>query len=54
MFQLDYISRIMWQAQLIGLKHWKLLPPPECDHICSSLEVTVQPGDICKLINSIM
>ncbi|KAK6632697.1 hypothetical protein RUM43_013467 [Polyplax serrata] len=46
---LDYISRLMWQAQIIGRKTWKLVPPPECDHICNKMSVTVEPGDIVLL-----
>lgn len=39
----------MWQAQIIGRKTWKLVPPPECDHICNKMSVTVEPGDIGKI-----
>ncbi|EEB13286.1 conserved hypothetical protein [Pediculus humanus corporis] len=46
---LDYISRLMWQAQIIGRKTWKLVPPPECDNICNKMTVTVEPGDIVLL-----
>lgn len=44
-FQLDYIPRLMWQAQLQGNKSWTLNPPPECDSVCSSFEFYVEPGD---------
>jgi hypothetical protein len=47
--QIDYISRLMWQAQLRGHKTWKLVPPPDCDHICSGMSFRVEPGDIGKL-----
>jgi hypothetical protein len=47
--QIDYISRLMWQAQLRGHKMWKLVPPPDCDHICSGISFRVEPGDIGKL-----
>lgn len=36
----------MWQAQIIGRKTWKLVPPPECDHVCNRMSVTVEAGDI--------
>jgi hypothetical protein len=39
----------MWQAQLRGHKLWKLVPPPECDHVCSGISFTVEPGDIGKI-----
>jgi hypothetical protein len=48
MLQIDYISRLMWQAQLRGHKTWKLIPPPDCDHICSGISFRVEPGDIGK------
>ena len=38
----------MWQAQLQGHKTWKLIPPPDCDHICTGISFTVEPGDIGK------
>jgi hypothetical protein len=47
--QIDYISRLMWQAQLRGHKTWKLVPPPDCDHICAGISFRVEPGDIGKL-----
>jgi membrane-bound inhibitor of C-type lysozyme len=28
---------------------WKLVPPPECDHVCSGISFTVEPGDIGKI-----
>lgn len=46
--QIDYISRLMWQAQLRGHKTWRLVPPPDCDHICTGLSFRVEPGDIGK------
>ncbi|XP_024085667.1 uncharacterized protein LOC106662927 isoform X2 [Cimex lectularius] len=46
---LDYISRLMWQAQLRGHKTWRLNPPPECEDICPSHTFTVKPGDIILL-----
>lgn len=49
-FQLDYIHRLMWQAQLKGNKSWILAPTPECDHVCQSFSFYVEPGDAGKLI----
>lgn len=43
--QLDYIPRLMWQAQLQGNKTWMLSPTPECDSKCSSFTFYVEPGD---------
>lgn len=42
---LDFINRLMWQAQLLGSKIWKLLPPPECQNICKPVQFYVRPGD---------
>nr|XP_022917439.1 uncharacterized protein LOC111426855 [Onthophagus taurus] len=42
---LDFISRLMWQAQLKGSKKWILKPSPECDSICETLSFIVNPGD---------
>lgn len=42
---LDFINRLMWQAQLQGSKIWNLLPPPECQNICKPVKFHVQPGD---------
>ncbi|XP_023180048.1 uncharacterized protein LOC111605628 [Drosophila hydei] len=42
---LDYIPRLMWQAQLQGNKSWFLSPAPECDHQCQSFFFYVEPGD---------
>jgi hypothetical protein len=47
--QIDYISRLIWQEQLRGHNTWKLVPPPDCDHICSGISFRVEPGDIGKL-----
>lgn len=43
--QLDYISRLMWQAQLQGNKTWMLSPAPECDRQCEKFSFRVEPGD---------
>lgn len=42
---LDFINRLMWQAQLKGEKLWNLLPPPECQAVCKPVEFKVYPGD---------
>lgn len=44
-FQIDYIPRLMWQAQLRGNKTWILAPTPECDNECKSFSFYVEPGD---------
>ncbi|CAH1987380.1 unnamed protein product [Acanthoscelides obtectus] len=41
----DFINRLMWQAQLQGSKIWHLLPPPECQEVCSKFSFLVEPGD---------
>ncbi|XP_014242900.1 uncharacterized protein LOC106662958 [Cimex lectularius] len=46
---LDYISRLMWQAQLRGHKTWRLNPPPECEDVCQRHSFTMNPGDILLL-----
>ncbi|XP_053973164.1 uncharacterized protein LOC128886500 isoform X3 [Hylaeus anthracinus] len=46
---LDYISRLMWQGQIIGNKTWTVAPTPECDHICTRFNFTVHAGDIVLL-----
>lgn len=43
--QLDFINRLMWQAQLQGTKTWNLLPPPECEQSCKPIEFIAEPGD---------
>ena len=45
-FQLDYVERPSWQAQISGQKTWQLVPSPECEAICHSFNVTVHKGDI--------
>ncbi|XP_065083067.1 uncharacterized protein LOC135705324 [Ochlerotatus camptorhynchus] len=42
---IDYIPRLMWQAQLRGNKSWILAPTPECDNECRSFSFYVEPGD---------
>ncbi|XP_066249854.1 uncharacterized protein [Euwallacea similis] len=42
---LDFINRLMWQAQLRGSKIWNLRPPSECQKICQPLNFLVHPGD---------
>lgn len=46
--QLDYVQRPSWQAQISGMKTWTLIPAPECESQCHSMNVTVHKGDICK------
>ncbi|XP_063443827.1 uncharacterized protein LOC134724622 [Mytilus trossulus] len=43
---LDYVQRPSWQAQISGKKTWTLVPTPECEDICHSMNVTVHKGDI--------
>ncbi|KAG8236753.1 hypothetical protein J437_LFUL015582, partial [Ladona fulva] len=43
---LDYVSRPSWQAQISGSKTWRLIPPPECEDVCTEFSVTVNAGDI--------
>ncbi|GFU30016.1 uncharacterized protein NPIL_514491 [Nephila pilipes] len=43
---LDYVRRPSWQAQIKGRKTWYLLPPPECEDVCTSMNITVHRGDI--------
>ena len=40
----------MWQAQLKGSKTWHLIPPPECEDVCSQFSFLVEPGDASKSI----
>lgn len=46
---LDFISRLMWQAQLLGNKTWNLVPSPECESTCQSFSFYVEPGDAMLL-----
>ncbi|OAD52581.1 hypothetical protein WN48_00740 [Eufriesea mexicana] len=46
---LDYISRLMWQGQIIGNKTWSVAPTPECDNVCVPFNFTVYAGDIVLL-----
>ncbi|XP_014471167.1 PREDICTED: uncharacterized protein LOC106742579 [Dinoponera quadriceps] len=46
---LDYISRLMWQAQVIGSKTWTVAPTPECDSECKPFEFFVDTSDIVLL-----
>ncbi|XP_076395836.1 uncharacterized protein LOC100878361 isoform X3 [Megachile rotundata] len=46
---LDYISRLMWQGQIIGNKTWTVAPTPECDNVCKRFNFTVYAGDIVLL-----
>lgn len=49
-FQLDYITRLMWQGQVKGNKTWSLAPTPECDSRCKPFQFYVEPGDAGKRI----
>ncbi|KAK2584936.1 hypothetical protein KPH14_002530 [Odynerus spinipes] len=46
---LDYISRLMWQGQILGNKIWIVAPTPECDNICKQFNFSVDTGDIILL-----
>ncbi|XP_041047104.1 uncharacterized protein LOC121279804 [Carcharodon carcharias] len=46
---IDDVDNPSWQAQIRGIKHWKLEPPAECYYECSSLEAIVYPGQIIVL-----
>ncbi|XP_018397417.1 PREDICTED: uncharacterized protein LOC108775528 [Cyphomyrmex costatus] len=46
---LDYISRLMWQAQVIGSKTWTVAPTPECDSECKSFQFSVNVTDVVLL-----
>lgn len=48
MFKLDYIPRLMWQAQLRGNKSWSVAPTPECNAVCEKFTFYVEPGDAGK------
>ena len=47
-FQIDSVGLPTWQAQLSGTKTWTLIPLPECEHKCDSINITVEQGDISK------
>ncbi|KAF5287863.1 hypothetical protein FQA39_LY15639 [Lamprigera yunnana] len=42
---LDFINRLMWQAQLQGTKTWYLKPSPECEDVCHPMRFLAEPGD---------
>lgn len=46
---LDYISRLMWQGQILGSKVWTVAPTPECDNICKRFSFSVEAGDVVLL-----
>ncbi|XP_058943932.2 bifunctional arginine demethylase and lysyl-hydroxylase JMJD6-like [Pocillopora verrucosa] len=46
---IDMVQRPSWQAQLSGQKMWTLIPPPECEHVCKTVQVTMQKGEIIVL-----
>jgi hypothetical protein len=43
---IDSVGEPSWQAQIAGTKTWMLVPPVECDSICSAFNITVHRGDI--------
>ncbi|XP_031571848.1 bifunctional arginine demethylase and lysyl-hydroxylase JMJD6-like [Actinia tenebrosa] len=43
---IDSVERPSWQAQLSGTKVWTLIPPPECEHVCSTLKAQVNKGEV--------
>ena len=47
------MERPSWQAQISGKKSWKLIPPAECESVCTSLNVTMNSGDIGKFFHFI-
>ena len=46
--QIDNVGNPSWQAQIVGTKTWTLVPPVECDSICTSFNITVHRGDISE------
>ncbi|XP_012268100.2 uncharacterized protein LOC105693032 [Athalia rosae] len=46
---LDYISRLMWQGQILGSKTWSVVPTPECGNVCNSFDFSVDAGDVILL-----
>lgn len=48
---IDSVGLPTWQAQLSGTKTWTLLPLPECEHKCDSINITVEQGDIIVVDN---
>ncbi|EDO38068.1 predicted protein, partial [Nematostella vectensis] len=43
---IDSVERPSWQAQLSGTKVWTLIPPPECEHVCHSMKVPINKGEV--------
>ncbi|XP_052265725.1 uncharacterized protein LOC127868144 isoform X1 [Dreissena polymorpha] len=43
---LDFVERPSWQAQISGKKSWRIIPVPECETVCTEMNVTVHKGDI--------
>lgn len=48
---LDYIPRLMWQAQLRGTKRWSVAPTPECRTECEAFGFYVEPGDAGEAVD---
>ena len=47
--KIDSEDRPSWQAQLSGQKIWTLIPPPECEHVCTpKLATTMNKGEVSK------
>ncbi|XP_022251944.1 uncharacterized protein LOC106467980 isoform X2 [Limulus polyphemus] len=46
---IDHVEYPSWQAQIRGQKLWTIEPVPECYSKCSTLQVTVKPGEILVL-----
>lgn len=49
LFQIDYIGRLGFSAQLVGVKTWNVAPTPECQEVCNSFSFYVEPGDVLLL-----
>ncbi|KAF6041423.1 hypothetical protein EB796_000270 [Bugula neritina] len=43
---IDSVQRPSWQAMIAGKKSWKIIPSPECDSVCKTLNATMEKGDI--------
>ena len=52
-FQIDSVDRPSWQAQISGKKSWALIPPAECESICHPLNITMNKGDVGRILSFI-
>ncbi|XP_019644361.1 PREDICTED: bifunctional arginine demethylase and lysyl-hydroxylase JMJD6-like [Branchiostoma belcheri] len=43
---IDHVDRPSWQAMILGSKTWTLIPPPECEDVCYTFNITLNQGDI--------